>query len=1653
MKHLILFLITGLLTQFAFAQDALLLKAPANGQVISGGDYFNISWESSNVDNIKIEYSLDGGLSWGTVINSYPSSASKYSWLVPAKPTTKGKIRISDIENSSIASVNPGNFIISEPELKLDADSSATLVKGNAFRFGWKSQTVEKVNMYYSTNGGTNYTLIRKGYPALAGSYTWIVPEINVNTIRLKIESSDSSTVSSTLNASIITNPVSSNRKFLGGSFDGHSAVSNSTPKLSLIFPSGNETFASSSLQTLKWDSNNIEYIKIEFSADNGISWLTINDAYPAYAKKLDWRVPSNNITNTGIIRVSSVEDPVLKSSNTIPFKIPLKSIALENPLETYYVKEQPIQISWVNNGVDFLSIKYRTNKGTPWKAITNSVSALMLNYIWIPPSTLTTDSLEFKISSTDNSVKDSSRSVLSIRAAVNSFSKFKGGSYDGFSQASNLKASIQIINPAAGTKLNGLSNTLITWKSENIEDINIHFSKNNGQSWTLINNNYSANAQKYTWEIPGTPTVAGLIKISSASDSTIKSISGIFEISDGFIKLTSDASTNGDVNSIIPISWTYSGISKLNIYFRQQTASSWTRIINNYQAAAESYLFINKQELSGLFDIKVASAEDPLIKDSIAINFDKRLNVGSTSKFKGGSYDGHASRSNISKILVTKPQAGEVLVAGTKYLITWSTVNVSDSVKIEYTTDNGKTWKTISVAVDSKSGSYQWTVPGSATEKSGQKQPKQGSIFSVSEFTNECKIRISETGSQDDVVGLSNNTFTISSTGSSAATQTITFNEITDKTFGAIPFAITATASSGLPVTFSIVSGPATISGNTITLTGTGTVVVKALQAGNVNYKEISAERTFKVLQGTQTLIFNEIADKTFGANPFTIIATASSGLPVTFSIVSGPASISGNTISLTGAGTVVVKALQAENTIFNQVSIERTFKVLPATQTLTFNEIADKTFGANPFTITATASSGQPVTFSIVSGPASISGNTITLTGAGTVVVKALQPGNVNYKEISAERTFRVLQGTQTLIFNEITDKTFGANPFTITATASSGQPVTFSIVSGPASISGNTITLTGAGTVVVKALQAGNVNYKEISAERTFRVLQGTQTLTFNEIADKTFGANPFTITATASSGQPVTFSIISGPATISGNTITLTGAGTVAVKAVQAGNISFNQVSLERTFKVLPATQTLTFNEITERALGAIPFTITATASSGLPVTFSIVSGPATISGNTITLTGAGTVIVRAVQAGNINNQEVSTERTFKVLQGTQTLTFNEIADKTFGANPFTVTATASSGLPVTFSIVTGPANISGNTITLTGAGTVVVKALQAGNVNYKEVSTERTFRVLQGTQTLIFNEIADKTFGAIPFTIIATSSSGLPVTFSIVSGPASISGNTITLTGAGTVVVKAVQAGNVNYQSAQELKTFRVSDMPVNNFMVRTISSTCVSSDNGKIEIKAEKRLNYTASVTGQGLNKTYPFTDSIGITNLKPGNYTICITVEGKKDYKQCYELIITEPKELKAYISIDRNTNFINLTLSGSTSYMIELNGKEYKTRQSYISFPLENGSNNIKISTDIPCQGVITQKIQGFSESLIYPSPFKDILKIDLREILSNTQIVITNTAGKTVYSAFSKKNGGILEIDLTHLIPGAYYVRLSTNDFVITNKVLKQ
>ena len=180
------------------------------------------------------------------------------------------------------------------------------------------------------------------------------------------------------------------------------------------------------------------------------------------------------------------------------------------------------------------------------------------------------------------------------------------------------------------------------------------------------------------------------------------------------------------------------------------------------------------------------------------------------------------------------------------------------------------------------------------------------------------------------------------------------------------------------------------------------------------------SCALTVEVDKLDQAITFAAVPVQTYRNPNGTVVlnATASSGLPVTFAVVSGPASLSGaNTLTITGAGAIVVQASQAGNGQYNPaVDVPQTITVNKAAQTITFAAIANQMFGNPSITLAALASSGLSVSFTVVSGPATVSGKVLTITGAGTIVVTASQPGDGNYNAAApVQQSFTVLDTSQ--------------------------------------------------------------------------------------------------------------------------------------------------------------------------------------------------------------------------------------------------------------------------------------------------------------------------------------------------------------------------------------------------------------------------------------------------------------------------------------------------------------------------------------------------------------------------------------------------------------------------------------------------------------
>ncbi|MEQ8926730.1 MAG: Ig-like domain-containing protein [Fulvivirga sp.] len=582
--------------------------------------------------------------------------------------------------------------------------------------------------------------------------------------------------------------------------------------------------------------------------------------------------------------------------------------------------------------------------------------------------------------------------------------------------------------------------------------------------------------------------------------------------------------------------------------------------------------------------------------------------------------------------------------------------------------------------------------------------------------------------------------------------------------------------------------------------------------------------------------------------------------------------------------------------------------FTTAKGDQTITFEAIAAQTFGTTPFDLSASSTSGLTISYaSSNTSVATVSGNTVTIVGAGSTTITASQAGNSQFNAATpVQQVLTVNKANQTITIDAISDKLVTDGSFAVNASTTSGLSLDYAIQSGPASISGNTITLAGTtGTVTVEVSQTGNTNYNAATATASFVVTDPAktdQTITFDALAAKTFGDPSFDLTATASSSLTVTYeSSNQNVATVSGNTVTIVGAGSTMITASQAGDATFNPATdVQQELVVNKADQTITIDAIADKLTTDAAFDIEASTTSNLALTYAVINGPATNAGSTITLDGTvGMVTVEVSQAGNTNYNAATAQTSFEVTEAPttedQTITFETLETKTFGDADFELTASASSGLTVSYtSSDETVATIDGSTVTIVGAGTTIITATQAGDADFNAATpVEQVLTVNKASQTITFDEIEDQFIEAEILELSATASSGLIVEFNVASGPAFLNGTTLIFDGVGEVTVEAIQPGNENFESKVVSRTFEI--ISVTSTKVREEEPVSIYPNPANNQITLTGTIDQTAKIfisdmKGNLVRQIRPaLNESIDVSDLTNGIYLILIKGENQQ--------------------------------------------------------------------------------------------------------------------------------------------------------------------
>jgi MBG domain (YGX type)/Bacterial Ig-like domain (group 3)/PQQ enzyme repeat len=264
------------------------------------------------------------------------------------------------------------------------------------------------------------------------------------------------------------------------------------------------------------------------------------------------------------------------------------------------------------------------------------------------------------------------------------------------------------------------------------------------------------------------------------------------------------------------------------------------------------------------------------------------------------------------------------------------------------------------------------------------------------------------------------------------------------------------------------------------------------------------------------------------------------------------------------------------------------------------------------------------------------------------------------------------------------------------------------------------------------------------------------------------------------------------------------------------------------------------------------------------------------------------------IVPSVTGANLSNYTVNVvDGTLKVTAAATSTALSAPSSVDHGATvKLTATVKSSAGTPagsVTFK--NGSTSLGNGALNGSGVATLSTTALPAGvdsvtstyaaAGNFAASTSPATKITVKGvTQTITFPVIANRPYGSPPFTVKASSSAGssYPVTITVESGPAVISGDKVTLTGAGTIVLKAEQAGNSKYAPASATRSF-VSTHPT-----LTIEANNATRAAGVANPKFTGKV--TGAVNGDKFTESFSTTAK---TSSKAGKYPIVPSVAGTK--------------------------------------------------------------------------------------------------------------------------------------------------------------------
>ena len=418
----------------------------------------------------------------------------------------------------------------------------------------------------------------------------------------------------------------------------------------------------------------------------------------------LSWSLPDINSTQCKV-RISDAADgnPSDVSNSVFTIK-PVASISIIAPQAgDVYVAGDPINIKWTSTGIQNVKIEYTNDNGVvnaDWHSLVDNTPS---NGLFVTSFSIPTNQYRIRISEALNG------SPMAYSNGV-------------FTVSPQPVRTISVTSPNGGENWLVGTTSEIRWVSTNIDSVKLEFTIDGGANWTTIVDRTPSNGL-YNWAIPSTDFRSDLCLIRVSNTKGTPS-----DISDGYFSLHPNTKLlrwvfpNGGefIYQDTLITWISTGVSNVNIEYTDDNGNTWNPVASNYHSTGAFWWVLPFSQPSTLARLRIYDASDPTITDMSDSYFYLHI--------KGG-------------LNVIDPHLNSSVAAGSDMNISWTSDNKISSVKIEYWSDNSRSWHLIADNVSStykRVNNYLWKgVPNNAgniqirlTDSSGKYSTKSGTVI-----------------------------------------------------------------------------------------------------------------------------------------------------------------------------------------------------------------------------------------------------------------------------------------------------------------------------------------------------------------------------------------------------------------------------------------------------------------------------------------------------------------------------------------------------------------------------------------------------------------------------------------------------------------------------------------------------------------------------------------------------------------------------------------------------------------------------------------------------------------------------------------------------------------------------------------------------------